>query len=188
MKSPALLRTCQRVARIRRRRRISKGYKIVTTWSRACFCCERVARRVWRTELCMVGDRWAGRGRWRWRSTSVEGRDEDDFVAFLQDIVELAFEFPICRVDQDEDARSSGRAGRKPPERAASAHARKKERRAKERERHTLSLPARTTLACPYPRVQTRATTRSRTGHPSPAHPPQYYSPRSVAVDSLAWL
>jgi hypothetical protein len=39
-------------------------------------------------------------------STTVEGRDEDDLVAFLQDIVELAFEFPIGRVDQDEDARS----------------------------------------------------------------------------------
>lgn len=59
-------------------------------------------------KLCMVeGWEWArDAGRWR-SSTSVEGRDEDDLVAVLQDIVELAFEFPIGRVDQDEDARSA---------------------------------------------------------------------------------
>lgn len=43
--------------------------------------------------------------------TPVQSRDEDDLVPFLQDIVELAFEFPVGRVDQDEDARATVSAG-----------------------------------------------------------------------------
>lgn len=41
------------------------------------------------------------------RSTSMQSRDEYDFVIVLQLIVELAFEFPICVIDENEDARST---------------------------------------------------------------------------------
>lgn len=40
-------------------------------------------------------------------STTVQSRDEDDFVTVLQLVFQLAFEFPVGRIDQDEDAGSS---------------------------------------------------------------------------------
>lgn len=40
-------------------------------------------------------------------SASVQCRDEQDVVVFLQDIVRFAFEFPVGVVDEDENSRAT---------------------------------------------------------------------------------
>lgn len=40
-------------------------------------------------------------------SASVQCRDEQDVVVFLQDIVRFAFEFPVGVVDKDKNSRAT---------------------------------------------------------------------------------
>ncbi len=40
-------------------------------------------------------------------SASMQCRDEEDVVVFLQDIVGFAFKFPVGVVDEDEDSRAT---------------------------------------------------------------------------------